>query len=165
MTVGISMLPGLLRATSELRITVGARPTIRNCRVAGMSNEVTRTVELDAAPEAVWDLLVDEEARAAWLDDEDAAARELRVDHSEPGRSLTWTWWRPDDPAGASQVEVVLDEGPEGQTHLVVTERLLVPAPTAGGLRAEASVAAASTWDRRLLGLELLLVAAGAFVL
>ncbi|HEY8543873.1 MAG TPA: hypothetical protein VIL36_02455 [Acidimicrobiales bacterium] len=133
-----------------------------------MTHEVTRSVELDAAPEAVWDLLVDEEARAAWLDDEDAAAREVRVDREDPGRSLAWTWWRPDDPAGASQVEVVLDEGPEGRTRLVVTERLLVPAPTAGGLRAEASVApvaSAATWDRRLLGLELLVVAAGALVL
>lgn len=131
------------------------------------SNEVTRSVELEAAPEAVWDLLVDEDARRAWLDDDDAAAREVRVDRSDPGRSLTWTWWRPDDPAGASQVEVVLDEGPAGTTHLVVTERLLVPARVraAGGLRAEASVAAARTWDRRLLGLELLVVAAGALVL
>ena len=130
-----------------------------------MTAEVTRSVELDAAPDAVWDLLVDEESRSAWLDDDDAATREVRVDHSEPGRSLVWTWWHPDDPAGASQVRVVLDEGPEGNTHLVVTERLLVPAPTAGPLRAEASVTAGTTWDRRLLGLELLLVAAGALVL
>lgn len=128
------------------------------------NDEVTRTVELDAAPEAVWDLLIDEESRREWLDDEDAAAREVRVDHSEPGRSLVWTWWHPDDPAGASQVRVVLDEGPEGNTHLVVTERLLVPAPTSARLEASASVAAASTWDHRLLGLELLVVAAGAFV-
>jgi uncharacterized protein YndB with AHSA1/START domain len=136
-----------------------------------MSNEVTRSVELEAAPEAVWDLLVDDEARRAWLDDDDAVDRELRVDRADPGRSLTWTWWRPDDPAGASQVEVVLDEAPGGATRLVVTERLLVPVPVTGGLRAEASVAAptpvaaASTWDRRLLGLELLVVAAGALVL
>ena len=132
-----------------------------------MSNEVTRSVELDAAPEAVWDLLVDDEARAAWLDDDDATDRELRVDRADPGRSLTWTWWRPDDPAGASQVEVVLDEAPGGATRLVVTERLLVPAPVAAtrSLRAEASVASAPLWDRRLLGLELLVVAAGALVL
>lgn len=133
-----------------------------------MANEVTRSVELEAAPEAVWDLLVDDEARRAWLDDDDAVDRELRVDRADPGRSLTWTWWRPDDPAGASQVEVVLDEAPGGTTRLVVTERLLVPAPVAGGLRAEASVASvasSTTWDHRLLGLELLVVAAGALVL
>ena len=141
-----------------------------------MAHEVTRSVELEATPDAVWDLLVDEDARRAWLDDEDAAEREVRLDRSEPGRSLTWTWWRPDDPAGASQVEVVLDEGPTGRTHLVVTERLLVPAPVAGPLRAEASVAtvttaakatvsAGTTWEHRLLGLELLVVAAGALVL
>lgn len=130
-----------------------------------MTHEVTRSVELEAAPEAVWDLLVDDEARRAWLDDDDAVDRELRVDRADPGRSLTWTWWRPDDPAGASQVEVVLDETAGGTTRLVVTERLLVPAPAAGGLRAEASVASSTTWDHRLLGLELLVVAAGALVL
>lgn len=130
-----------------------------------MPAEVTRSVELEATPEAVWDLLVDDDARSAWLDDPDAADRELRVDRADPGRSLTWTWWRPGDPAGASQVEVVLDEAPGGATRLVVTERLLVPAVDGPGLRAEASVAGPATWDRRLLGLELLVVAAGALVL
>ena len=142
--------------------------------------EVTRSVELDAAPDAVWDLLVDDELRSAWLDDDDAVGREVHVEHADPGRSLRWTWWHPDDPAGASQVEVVLDEGPGGNTRLVVTERMPVPVslpasipgPSAGSLQAEASatatatrrISAGTTWERRLLGVELLLVVAGALV-
>lgn len=119
---------------------------------------VTRSVVLEAAPEAVWDLLADEERRRLWLDDEDATARAWRIDGAELGRSLTWTWWHPDDPTSASQVEVVLDGQPEGGTRVIVTERLTAFAS------ASASVARASVWDGRLLGLELLLVAAGAFV-
>lgn len=119
---------------------------------------VTRSVVLDAAPDAVWDLLADDESRRLWLDDDDAAVRAWRIDGTELGRSLTWTWWHPEDPTSASQVEVVLDEQPSGGTRVVVTERLTAT------MSASASVAKAQVWDGRLLGLELLLVAAGAFV-
>jgi uncharacterized protein YndB with AHSA1/START domain len=118
--------------------------------------EVTRSVVLEAAPDAVWDLLADDESRRLWLDDDDAVTRAWRIDGTEVGRSLTWTWWHPDDPQSASQVEVVLDEQPDGGTRVVVTERLTASA--------SAATARASVWDGRLLGLELLLVAAGAFV-
>jgi len=139
---------------------------IRNCIVAHMSDtevnsQVTRSVVLDAGLDDVWAAVADPERRRLWLDDEDAQARAWRVDHEAPGRSLTWTWWHPEDPAGASQVEVVLDEEPDGATRLVVTERLVQPTPAATSrMRASAGV----TWGSRLLGLELLLVAAVALV-
>jgi uncharacterized protein YndB with AHSA1/START domain len=134
--------------------------------------EVTRSVDVEAGAGKVWELLVDPDLRGAWLDDDDAAEREVRVDEARPGESLTWTWWRPDDEAGASRVEIVLTELASGGTRVAVTERLLAgPAPV---IRAQARATASAMsgarvgfptpWDRRLLGLELLLVAAGALV-
>ena len=41
---------------------------------------VTRTVELDAGADDVWDAIADPELRAQWLDDEDAADRTVWVD-------------------------------------------------------------------------------------
>lgn len=129
---------------------------------------VTRSVDLDASPAAVWDVLTDPERRGAWLDDEDAAERTMRIDAADPGRSLTWTWWRPDDETSASEVQVVLTELTDGSTRVAVTERLLAP-PTTGSRSALRASAVAMTsskalWDYRLLGLELLMVAAGALV-
>jgi uncharacterized protein YndB with AHSA1/START domain len=131
--------------------------------------EVTRSVEVEAAADQVWELLADPELRGAWLDDDDALDREVRVDEARPGESLVWTWWRPDDELGASQVAIVLTELATGGTRVAVTERLLAPpAVRASTLRVEArataSVGFPTVWDRRLLGLELLLVAAGALV-
>jgi uncharacterized protein YndB with AHSA1/START domain len=124
--------------------------------------EVTRSVEVEAGTDRVWELLADPEQRGAWLDDDEALVREMRVDEVRLGRSLTWTWWHPDDPADVSQVQVVLTELPAGGTRVAVTERL-VATPL---VQASASVRVGfpTVWDRRLLGLELLLVAAGALV-
>ena len=124
--------------------------------------EVTRSVDVEVGADRVWELLADPELRGAWLDDDDAADRELRIDEARPGESLTWTWWRPDDEAGASQVAVVLTELDSGGTRVAVTERL-VAAPRLHA-SASARVGFPTLWDRRLLGLELLLVAAGVLV-
>jgi uncharacterized protein YndB with AHSA1/START domain len=140
--------------------------------VAGMTDEqhvdtsqVTRSVDLDAEPTAVWDAVADPERRQAWLDDDDAMSRTVRIDHVDEGRSLTWTWWRPDDDASAAQVHVELTELTDGSTRVAVTERLLAPSMEARASIATASVAtAAKVWDYRMLGLELLVVAAGALV-
>ena len=120
--------------------------------------EVTRSVDVDAAPDAVWDALIDPDRRDAWLVDDDSRDRELRIDRADTGSTLTWTWWHADDPASASRVEVVLTELETGGTRVAVTERRLAPSLTA---RASVSAGATSTWDRRLLGLELLLLTAG----
>lgn len=168
---------------------------IRNCRVARMVDElfddvpddpaddlpderaarsdgaagdvppVTRSIELDAAVERVWDAVADPAQRAVWLDDDDAASRVLRIDEVDHGRSMAWTWWNPDDARGASRVEIELTELATGGTRVVVTEQ---PVMRGGaGLRAQASAGArvaGAAWARRLLGLELLFVAAGACV-
>jgi uncharacterized protein YndB with AHSA1/START domain len=124
--------------------------------------EVTRSVDVEAGADRVWELLADPELRGAWLDDDDAVDRELRIDEARPGESLTWTWWRPDDQGGASQVAVVLTELATGGTRVAVTERL-VASPRLHA-SASARVGFPTVWDRRLLGLELLLVAAGVLV-
>jgi uncharacterized protein YndB with AHSA1/START domain len=123
-------------------------------------SEVTRSVDLDAALDVVWDAVADPERRQGWLDDDEAAHREVRVDSIDHGRSLAWTWWTPDDPAGASRVEIVLTELDSGGTRVAVTERLLAR-PGSATLTARASADASSSWDHRLLGLELLFLTAG----
>jgi uncharacterized protein YndB with AHSA1/START domain len=133
---------------------------------------VTRTVDVDAGVEEVWSAISDPEQRSHWLDDDDARARELRVDRVDAGRRLVWTWWRRGDEPGASRVEIVVAPTPAG-TRVVVTETVTesFAAPT---LRARATGRSASVdpvtlrpgdrWSYRLLGLELLFVAAGALV-
>lgn len=130
-----------------------------------VNSQVTRSVVLDAGLEDVWAAVADPDRRRLWLDDDDADTRAWRVDHESPGRSLTWTWWHPEDPAGASQVEVVLDEQPDGATRLVVTERLVEPTQArATRMQDSAGVSRSAVWAGRLLGLELLLLAVGALV-
>jgi uncharacterized protein YndB with AHSA1/START domain len=122
---------------------------------------VTRTVELDAATDAVWEAIADPELRAQWLGDDEAAARTVRVDEIDAGRRLVWTWWRPDgDEPDASTVEIAVSPRTDGGTRVVVTER-----PLSAPMSASASASTRAGWDHRLLGLELLFVAAGACAL
>jgi uncharacterized protein YndB with AHSA1/START domain len=129
---------------------------------------VTREVDLAAGADDVWSAVTDPELRSTWLDDDDAVARTVRVDESDPGRRLVWTWWqdpgRGGDDVGPSTVEIALRPLDGGGTRVVVTETLVlaVPRPTArAGATAEASAGVTSArasraWDRRLLGLELM---------
>jgi uncharacterized protein YndB with AHSA1/START domain len=132
--------------------------------------EVTRSVDVEASADRVWELLADPELRGAWLDDDDALDRRLRIDEARPGESLTWTWWRPDDEASTSQVAIVLTGLATGGTRIAVTERLLAgpqvraSGPVSASASAGRGVGFPTAWDRRLLGLELLLVAAGVLV-
>jgi uncharacterized protein YndB with AHSA1/START domain len=149
-----------------------ADPSEPGARASGVSNgekaaSVTRSVDLEASPDAVWEAVADPDRRAMWLDDDDATSRALRLDGIDPGRSLTWTWWSPDDESGASQVHIALTELDDGSTRVAVTERLLAPQTALsrpGAASVQASAARSSLWDSRLLGLELLVVAAGALV-
>jgi uncharacterized protein YndB with AHSA1/START domain len=125
---------------------------------------VTRTVELGAGPDAVWEAVSDPDLRATWLDDDDAAGRTVRVDEVDAGHRLVWTWWRSggDDP-DASTVEIAVSPLTGGGTRVVVTETPLVPTAARASASVPGSVGiAARRWDHRLLGLELLFVAAGA---
>jgi uncharacterized protein YndB with AHSA1/START domain len=138
---------------------------------------VTRTVEVGADPDDVWRAVTDPAERSLWLDDPDALARRVRVDESSPGHRLVWTWWHPGDEGQASTVSVVLRPTDGGGTRVVVTESL--PAPGAPVISAQAGRPApvattrrprswlrctSDRWDSRLLGLELLFVAARAGV-
>jgi uncharacterized protein YndB with AHSA1/START domain len=134
--------------------------------VTDSGGRVTREVEVEAGTDEVWSALAEPELRALWLDDDDARSRELRLDEVDDGRRLVWTWWQPDDEAAASTVEIVLAPT-AGGTRVTVTETL---AATQAGV-AEASVRpgaatlrAGDLWSYRMLGLELLFVAAGVLV-
>jgi len=151
---------------------------------APAGHEVTRTVEVDADADDVWRAVSDPDERARWLDDPDAAVRRVRVDESSPGERLVWTWWHPGDEGDASTVTVVLRPVAGGGTRVVVTEAMPAPLPVAHaaaragaptGLRAGSALAGGrrapgwvrclhDRWDARLLGLELLFVAARAGV-
>ncbi len=143
---------------------------------------VTRSVDVDADVADVWQAVTDPTERALWLDDPDALARHVRIDESAPGRRLAWTWWHPGDEGDASSVSVVLSPADGGGTRVVVTEWLPAATPLGGTLRAASARAgttsptgvahrspswvrcACDRWDSRLLGLELLFVAARARV-
>jgi uncharacterized protein YndB with AHSA1/START domain len=143
-------------------------------RPSTAGRQVTRSVDLDAEVDDVWQAVSDPAERALWLDDDDALARHVRVDESRPGERLVWTWWRPGDEGGASTVSVVL-RPVDGGTRVVVTESAPTVAP-GPALRARASAGGAvghrswwgrcarDRWDGRLLGLELRFVAARAGV-
>jgi uncharacterized protein YndB with AHSA1/START domain len=138
------------------------------------TREVTRSVELDAGADEVWRAVTDPGERALWLDDPDAASRRVRVDEAAPGHRLVWTWWHPGDEDDASTVTVELSPVLGGGTRVVVTEAIPAPVPvvsasaSAGAASARRSPAwvhcARDRWDARLLGLELLFVAARAGV-
>jgi uncharacterized protein YndB with AHSA1/START domain len=134
--------------------------------VTDPGGRVTRSVEVEADTGDVWSTLSDPELRAQWLDDDDARSRELRLDEVDDGRRLVWTWWRPDDEPGASTVEIVLAPT-AGGTRVTVTETLAsaridrARAPVRSG---PATLRAGDRWAARLLGLELLFVAAGVLV-
>ena len=126
--------------------------------------EVVRSVDLDAAPDEVWEAIVDDEARSSWLGGEtrldpvpggggyatteDGERRQVRVDEVDAGRRLSFRWW-PEGGGEASTVELVVLPRSGGST-LTVTETLPV-------VRASASASVALV-SSRLLDLELSLL-------
>ena len=78
---------------------------------------VRREIEVDASPDEVWDLLVDEECREEWLEPD--PDRKLRIETAIAPEWLVWWWWSGDQPA--HRVEVVLLPVPCG-TRVLVTE-------------------------------------------
>jgi uncharacterized protein YndB with AHSA1/START domain len=125
-----------------------------------MADEVTRSVDLDAAVDDVWRAVTDPDERALWLDDPDAVSRRVRVDQATPGERLVWTWWQPGDEDDASTVSVVLSPLATGGTRVIVTESLpaFAPVQARAGASAGARATAISLWAARLVGLELVLV-------
>ena len=86
------------------------------------SEHSNQSVVIDAAPKEVWEAIVDEDARKAWLDDD----REIQIESVEEGRRLVW-WWLGEE--GASRVEVELVPAVSG-TRVVVTESFPLTALT-----------------------------------
>jgi uncharacterized protein YndB with AHSA1/START domain len=130
------------------------------------SGRVTRSVEVEADADDVWSTISDPGLRALWLDDDDARSRELRLEEVDDGRRLVWTWWRPGGEPDASTVEIVLAPT-AGGTRVTVTETLAsagVRLARASVRSAPAGLRAGDRWTARLLGLELLFVAAGVLV-
>jgi uncharacterized protein YndB with AHSA1/START domain len=99
------------------------------------AEQVTRSVELDAAPAEVWDALTEEALLAEWLADEvelaaepggeivcryaDGEVRRGEVELVEEAERLAWSWHR--EGGGRSRVELVLDAVAE-RTRLTVIE-------------------------------------------
>jgi uncharacterized protein YndB with AHSA1/START domain len=101
------------------------------------AEQVTRSVDLDAAPAEVWDALTEAALLGEWLADEveleaepggeivcryaDGEERRGEVELVEEAERLAWSWWRKDDPS-PTRVELVLDAVAETRTRLTVIE-------------------------------------------
>jgi uncharacterized protein YndB with AHSA1/START domain len=124
------------------------------------AESVARSVELDAAPAAVWDALTEAALLGEWLADEveieaepggaivcryaDGEERRGEVELVEEAERLAWSWWRDGD--GRSRVELVLDAVADTRTRLTVIET--APLGASGPLLAAGSLG--TTWTMPL---------------
>lgn len=108
----------------------------RSERRPASAEQVSRSVDLDAPPAAVWDALTEEALLGEWLADEveieaepggaivaryaDGEERRGEVELVEEAERLAWSWWR-EGGEGPSRVELVLDAVADG-TRLTVIE-------------------------------------------
>jgi uncharacterized protein YndB with AHSA1/START domain len=79
-----------------------------------VATEVTREVEVQAAPEEVWEALATEEGRERWLGEPD---REVHVDELDPPHRLSWWWGSEQEPF--TRVEFTIVAVPAGTRVLV----------------------------------------------
>jgi uncharacterized protein YndB with AHSA1/START domain len=106
---------------------------------------VERSIEIDAEPAEVWDVLTDPDQLEGWLGerveldlrpggggtvvDDDGTRREVLVTTVEVDRALAWHWWTDGDEL--SSVEITLAPAAPGHGTLVrVVETLTAPAGT-----------------------------------
>lgn len=136
---------------------------------------VRRSVEVDADPEVVWELVVDDDERSTWFGgeseleiapggagrftDPDGTRREAVVDDVRPGRRLTWTWWpETGEPAGEPPVDattVTIDLSPRpGGSRITVTETVIRASAAWDPGRSDAGGAPTFAVTDRLLELE-----------
>jgi len=125
---------------------------------------VRREIGLDRSSDEAWRLLGGPEGWASWLVDEadvevttgargtvtdDGIEREVAVTHVEAGRSVEFVWWVAGDPATASSVSLIIDDGGDGPVILRVVESFPPQAAwaTASALRWE--VRAVAAWACR----------------
>ncbi len=116
---------------------------------------VERSVHVDAPIDDVWSAIVDPGELSEWLGarveldrpigpgaagevvETDGSIRHLLVTGHEPGRRLTWHWWREDD--GLSSVEITARPDGDG-TEVRVVEIVALATVTAGGAPAFSAV-------------------------
>ena len=130
---------------------------------------VETEIELDVDGDAAWAAVATPGGLAAWLApvvalpsiepgalgriiDDEGVARVVAVRSVDVGHRVSFTWWREDAPADASTVTIELAPVEAGRTRLRVVETL-------AGVRAEASVASASSWVVALAQLALVVAA------
>ena len=114
---------------------------------------VTRHVELDISPDALWGAITDRETLEAWLGErvdvdlrpggtgvivDDGISREVLVRAVEEGRGWTFEWRADEAPVSVVSLEISSDQ--EGASVLTITETLTA------GARAEAD-ACGFRWD------------------
>jgi uncharacterized protein YndB with AHSA1/START domain len=112
---------------------------------------VRRSVTLDASVDEVWRLLTDADELAGWLGEVhgdritelDGSVRHFLLDEVVEGERVGFTWWQED--GEISEVVLTVDETADG-TRVTVEERAVL----AGGRACQLS-----SWDDRLLGLEM----------
>jgi uncharacterized protein YndB with AHSA1/START domain len=80
---------------------------------------VRREIEVDAAPEAVWEALATEEGRERWLDE---PQRDIHVELLDVPHRLVWWWAGAEEPA--TRVEFLIVAGTECHppTRVIVIE-------------------------------------------
>jgi uncharacterized protein YndB with AHSA1/START domain len=137
---------------------------------------VTRTIDLAAPAAAVWTVLGDRDGLAGWLAaaptpaptpaggplvagavldvdrDGTGVLHRLVVTEAAEGR-VGFLWWKLDDPAEVTRVELAVDDV-DGGSRVTVTETLAGELAGAGrGDCAAATLDLTSRWDDRLTGL------------
>jgi uncharacterized protein YndB with AHSA1/START domain len=115
---------------------------------------VTRHIELDLCPDALWEAITDREVLEAWLGDtvdidlrpggsgvvvDDGVTRRVTVSTFEPGRGWAFDWSVDDEPE--SRVTFAISTTATGGSELTITETF------AAGATASATSASAMRWD------------------
>ena len=106
---------------------------------------VSRQVELDISPEALWDTISERAGLETWLGDtvdvdlqpgaagvvvDDDVARRIRVDSVDHGRGWSFHWQVGDEPE--SHVVLAIAATDDGGSRLTITESLSAQASAAG---------------------------------
>lgn len=87
---------------------------------------VRREIEIEAAPEEVWEALATDEGRETWLEEVDD--RTVHVESADPPHRIVWWWWREEEPA--TRVELLVVAAPAGARVIVVeSQQPTVPLP------------------------------------
>lgn len=138
--------------------------------MATLPSAVQRTIDIEAEPDDVWELIVDDDERSAWFGgpstlepvpggsgaftEPDGTRRSAVVEEVDPGRRLRWSWWPDDDPGDAATVDIdlmpVTPERPGAPaigTRVTVTETPRIPTASCSVATAPMAVP--------MLGLEL----------